>query len=177
VELLTVLTILAILVTLGVPAMERLLQKNRLRAAAEGLLSTLHQARAETLARPGLAHRIHVSFYRNASQPGEWCFGLRHAAPCDCRLDDVSDAGACVLDRGGVAVLKVVSAREFPGVQLGNIAFGAGDHTLFHPVRGTARAGHVTFALRQELRVVLSPLGRARLCSPPEAHLPGYPPC
>lgn len=177
VELLTVVAILGILVTLGVPAMDHLLQKNRLRAAAESLLTTLHYARAETLARPDPAHKIHVSFYRNALLPDDWCFGLRHAAQCDCRLRDVTDSSACVLDMAGVPVLKVVSGAEFPDVRLANIAFGADDHTLFHPVRGTARSGHVTFALRQDLRVVLSPLGRARLCSPQQAYLPGYPSC
>lgn len=177
VELLTVVAILAILVTLGVPAMDRLLQQNRLRAAAESLLATLHYARAETLARPEPAHRIHVSFYRDALQAEDWCFGLRRGAPCDCRLSDVTDGAACLLDMAGTPVLKVVSGVEFPGVRLDDIAFGAGDYTLFHPVRGTARSGHATFTLRQDLRVVLGPLGRARLCSPQPAPLPGYPPC
>jgi type IV fimbrial biogenesis protein FimT len=177
VELLTVVAILAILLTLGMPAMDQLLQKNRLRAAAESLLTTLHYARAETLARPAPAHKVHVSFHRDELQPHAWCFGLRRGAPCDCRLDDVAAGDACVLDVAGVAVLKVVSSLDFPGVRLHDITFGAGDYTLFHPARGTARSGHVTFALAQDLRVVLSPLGRARLCAPPDTLLPGYPAC
>jgi prepilin-type N-terminal cleavage/methylation domain-containing protein len=177
VELLVVIAILAILTTLGIPAMEHFLQKNRLRAAAEHLLTTLHYARAETLARPDAARNIHVSFHREDADPADWCFGLSHAAPCDCRLDDAHEAGACVLDMAGEPVLKVVSGSAYPGVRLRNIAFGAGDHTLFHPTRGTARSGHVSFALRHELRVVLGPLGRARLCSPQDDYLPGYPPC
>lgn len=176
-ELLVVVAILTILVTLGIPALDHLLQKNRLRAAAESLFTTLHQARAETLARPDAAQRIHISLYRNAQDPGDWCFGLRRGAPCNCRLGDITDPDACVLDRAGVPVLKVVSATEFPAVRLRNVAFGADDYTLFHPARGTARAGHATFALQQDLRVVLSPLGRARLCSPTTAYLPGYPAC
>jgi type IV fimbrial biogenesis protein FimT len=177
VELLAVVAILAILVTLGIPALDHLLQKNRLRAAAESLLTSLHQARAETLARPDPAQRIHISLYRNDLDPGDWCFGLRRGARCDCRLDDVSAGDACVLERADVPVLQVVSSTEFPAVRLRNIAFGPDDYTLFHPARGTARSGHATFALQQELRVVLSSLGRARLCSPPDAYLPGYPPC
>ena len=176
VELLAVLAILAILVTLGIPALDHLLQKNRLRAAAQSLLVNLHHARAETLARPEPAQRVHVSLYRNDLDPGDWCFGLRRGAPCDCRLE-VTAPGACVLEQAGVPVLQVVSSAEFPAVRLRDVAFGSDDYTLFHPARGTARSGHATFALRQELRVVLSALGRARLCSPPDAYLAGYPPC
>ena len=177
VELLTVIAILALLITLGVPALEHFLQKNRLRAAAEGLLGTLHQARAESLVRPDPGQRLHVSFHRHAQQPEDWCFGLRRGSPCDCRVDDTRDGMACVLEVAGEAVLRTVSSRDYPGVHLDSIAFGGHDHTLFSPERGTARAGHVSFRLRHELRVVLSALGRARLCSPREAYLPGYPPC
>lgn len=177
VELLVVIGVLSLLITLGVPALEHFLQKNRLRAAAESLLTTLHLARAETLARPDPAQRIHVSFQRDAQDHGDWCFGLRRGAPCDCRLKELDDAGACILELAGIPLLKVVSAAEFPGVELRDIAFGPEDYTLFHPARGTARAGHADFALGPELRVVLSPLGRARLCAPAGDPLPGHPPC
>ena len=177
VELLMVMAILAILLTLGMPALDQLLQKHRLRAAAESLLASLHLARAETLARPDAALRIHVSLSRDSQDPTDWCFGLRRGAPCDCRETDLTAPAACVLEVAGTPALQVVRGTEFPGVRLHNIAFGAGDHTLFHPVRGTARSGHATFALGRQLRVVLSPLGRARLCSPSDAYLPGHPPC
>lgn len=177
VELLMVLAVLGLLITLGIPALEHFLQNNRLRAAAESLLTSLHHARAETLARPDPAYRVHVSFRRDEADHRDWCFGLRRGAPCDCQLEDPEDPTACVLELAGSARLQVVSAAEFPGVELRDIAFGADTHTLFHPARGTARAGHADFALAEELRVVLGPLGRARLCAPGDPPLSGYPPC
>ncbi len=177
VELLTVIAVLAILITIGMPAMASFLQHNRLRSAAEALALTLHTARAETIARPAAGQQVHVSFHRNPHDPTDWCFGLHRGSNCDCRLDDLDNAASCTLELAGAKVLKTVSAREYPGTALSEVAFGAGNDTWFNPVRGTARSGHVSFRNHRELRVVLSPLGRARLCSPRNAYLHGYPQC
>jgi prepilin-type N-terminal cleavage/methylation domain-containing protein len=177
VELLTVMSLLALLITLGVPSMSRLIDTSRLRAAAEGLSASLQLARAETIAHPDPAAEVYLSFRRAAQDDTDWCFGLARGSPCDCRLDDAANADACRLDNGAAARLKRVTSDEFPGVALEAIAFGAGGHTHFDAVRGTAQSGHVLLGNGHTLKLVLSPLGRVRLCSPDAAGLPGYAAC
>lgn len=177
VELLFVMTILALLVTMGMPSLAGLIQQQRLRAAAETLAATLHYARSATLMQPAEAGKVHLSFRRTPDRPAQWCYGLSRAGPCDCRIQHADADQACVLTLADNRMLKRVDGSDYPGITLDDLGFGRDAYTSFDPVRGTARAGHARFASSHALRVVLSPLGRVRLCSDSEPAVPGYAPC
>jgi type IV fimbrial biogenesis protein FimT len=165
------ITVLAVLVTIGVPAMQDLLARNRVKMAAQALADDLQWARGETIRRN---RELYLTIDSDA-----WCYGVAEIQGCDCRLTDPSDGSACALRTADQPVLKTVSGAAFPGVRVTQTSFGGHPAwARFEPRRATARAGSLTFASDQgaELKVVLSLLGRVRLCSP-QGSVPGYPPC
>jgi type IV fimbrial biogenesis protein FimT len=171
-ELMLTLTVLAVLVTLGMPSMQELLARNRLKTAAHALVGDMQWTRGEAI-------RRNLDLYLTIDT-GTWCYGVSVIDACDCRLTDPRAAKACTLPTAGEPILKTVSGVDFPSVRVASISFaGAPPQTRFEPRRATANAGSLTFKSEQgpELRIVLSMLGRVRVCSPKAFSIPGYPAC
>ncbi len=147
VELVVAMAVLAVLATLALPSFGSLLERHRLNAAAETLALDLSEARFQS-AQTG--RTLHVVF-----RPGrDWCWAVARTPGCDCR----GAAPACAL--------KTVRANELPGVELTR----AQDAHFDPGVDAGAPAQRREVVLRSrgaadELRVQLSPLGRARVCS------------
>lgn len=165
IEAMLVIAVIAILLTAGLPSFSSLIDRHRLRGAANDLHAALLLARAEALRR-GTA--VSVAF--NTDADGGWCHALSDQGPCDC----LSPAD-CTL--GGESVLTV-HGSDFRGVRL-SAGFATPRSATFHPVRGTASPGTARLSLSNdrsddEIRIVVSSLGRIRLCA---AGLPDYPPC
>ncbi|MEN8762927.1 MAG: GspH/FimT family pseudopilin [Thiogranum sp.] len=158
-ELLVTLALVGLLAGLAVPAMGRLLDTARLRSATEALAQELQQARNHALTHQ---HSVYFSLSVAADR---WCYGWSELAACDCTAGD-SEATACRTDGENPQRVHRRLSSEFPSVEL-NTAQRAVSRTLhFSPLRGTASAD--SFALRNgagELRVIVSPLGRVRVCS------------
>jgi type IV fimbrial biogenesis protein FimT len=158
-ELVIVIAVLAVLLGLVVPSMQGLIARNRLKAAAQAVAEDLQWARSEAIKqnRP-----LELSLIAD-----HWCYGVGAAGParCDCRLP-AGEPGACALKR--------VSAADLPGVRL-SATFA---RTTFDPRRATAVNGSLTVGSPggSALRVVLSRLGRVRICSPTN-DVPGYDAC
>lgn len=154
IELVIAVAVLAVLATLALPSFGSLLERHRLVAAAETLVLDLGEARLQA-ARS--AQALHVVF-----QPGaRWCWAVARAPGCDCR----ATAPSCAL--------KTVHADDLPGVEL-----AAADDARFDAAAlpsGRSDAVLRTRGAGEELRVQLSPLGRARICS--TTGLRGYPAC
>lgn len=101
-------------------------------------------------------------------------------------------------------VLRVLTSANFPGIEMGNVvneaapivppdgpalvavAFGAATQTSFDPTRGVLGGSAGSVELRfnggdviYDLRVVVGPIGRVRLCSPISqgGGVPGYSQC
>jgi type II secretion system protein H len=165
VELLVTVALLALLTSLAAPAMAVFVDKARLRSATQALAQELRQARAYALAR-----RKTVYF---SISPGtdRWCYGWRDESPCRC--DSHAQQGLCRSADDGRPHEQ--SSATFPGVQLASNRRATRRGLRFSPVRGTASGA--TFRLRNEhgeTRVILSPLGRVRVCSPADGR---YRPC
>ncbi|MGD2076269.1 MAG: GspH/FimT family protein [Gammaproteobacteria bacterium] len=157
VELLVTLTLLAILVGLAAPAMAVFVDRARLRSATQALAQELRQARDHAI-----SHRKTVYFSISA-RTDRWCYGWRDDAPCRC--DSPAPSAQCRSAEDGP--LQTQSVTDFPGVQLLASRRAATRGVRFSPIRGTATGA--TFRLRSrhgEARVILSPLGRVRVCSP-----------
>lgn len=157
-ELLIVITILALLLGLSLPPMQDLIERNRLKAAAHALAEDLQWTRSEAIKRNRtLGFSIDTQ---------HWCYGvIDRESGCDCRQTPGSE-NACSLKR--------VLGEAFPGVRLdANLSL-----TRFEPRRATAVNGSLTLTSPRgsSLRVVLSRLGRVRFCTP-GVGLPGYEPC
>lgn len=144
IELMIGLGICAVLMSLAVPSFQNYLQRNRLKAAAQGLELDFKDARYEA-ARRGQA--LHLAF-----RPGaDWCYAITTRADCDCQVQQ-----ACRL--------KAVRAGDLRGVQLVDTT-----DVRFDPASGNPDAGGSKavwqIAGGEKLRVSVSPLGRPAVCA------------
>jgi type IV fimbrial biogenesis protein FimT len=155
-ELMVTIALLAVIAGLAVPSFASALARHRLLGAAEELALDLAEARHDAAQR-GTALHLHF-------EPGaHWCYAVATAPGCDCR-----HPAPCQLKR--------VLAADHPGVEL----VEAGDAMLSPdatPAGGPA-AGHALLqgADGRQLRIALTPLGRARICAPAAA-VRAYPGC
>lgn len=172
-ELMITLAVLAILATIGVPTMQDMLERNRLKSAAQTLMADIQWMRGEAIRR----NRT-LSLMIDADA---WCYGITAEATCDCRLTASTATHACVLDTAGTPILKRIGGHDFQGVQVVAItsSLNSPPRLVFEPRRATATSfGSVTIdsPAGAQLRVILSKLGRVRTCSP-NGSLPGFETC
>lgn len=155
IELMIALAICAVLMSLAVPSFGQYLQRQRLKAAVQGLELDLREARFEA-ARRGSA--LYVSFREGP----DWCYTLSTRADCDCRVQQ-----ACRLKATGSAGLRGVHLLAARAVR-------------FDPTTGQADAPGMTalWASRGDERVQVSvgALGRSSACTL-QGTLPPLPAC
>ena len=179
VEILSVVSITAILLSNAVPLMQGYSDKQRLIAAAEMVYGQLQSARSEAIAR---SQDIYVKFAINGGD--DWSIGTSTLSDCN-PLHGLADANPCYLlidDGDGITttadrVLRRISSEAYPEIKITNVTFNS-DRAKFEYVRGTGKAGSVKLesASGYRIKVVTSRLGRIRMCSPSgESHVAGYP--
>lgn len=191
VELMAVVAIVSILATIAVPSFVEYRERGLMRAASNEMLSLLENARFEAIQRDRV-----VTAAFNVVDDEVWCVGVREgAAACDCTQTDRRDATFCALgqwppldpnssDDGETqirAALRGVTMAEDP--DFGGTAFFSFDPklgTLTDPVRtGGLLMQSPTDSYAFQMRLRLSPLGRADICA--REHLGrimwGYPEC
>lgn len=155
IELMIGLAICALLMSLAVPSLSHVMQRQRLKAAALGFEVDLREARYEAVRRGA---PMHVTF----AQGTDWCYAIATRADCDCRI-----AQPCRV--------KAVRSSEHRGVKLVQAA----------PVNYEPETGRATDAgggavwqtdNGQRVRVGLTPMGRPSACVL-EGQLPPLPGC
>lgn len=172
IEMMIVILIIGVLLTIGIPSFQGYMERNRLKSAAEGLVTDLHFARSEAILR-GPSGAVNVVFLTDGST--RWCYGMTTEAACDCRIADATNANACVLEIAGSDTLKRVVSTEYQGdVSMASVSF-AGSTAGFTARRGLTNAGVVQFtADGNTINVGMTALGVIRVCSPSSI---GYPAC
>jgi type IV fimbrial biogenesis protein FimT len=165
VELMIGLAVLAVLATLVVPSMGSALQRQRLRAAAEHLAADLTEARFEATRR---GQALHVLPRSGAN----WCWTVARQPACACDEPAAQGSASCQLSRSSQADHAGVKLLQAQAVELtpGGTAAGPG-HTP-----GAVQAALFEGQPGQQLRVVVTALGRSRVCAP-AAPVPGVPSC
>ncbi|NIC40164.1 GspH/FimT family protein, partial [Aquabacterium sp. A08] len=135
----------------------------RLKGSTEAVQADLRLAKSESIKRSG---NVSVTFRASGTS---WCYGFSQDTACNCNTP-----ASCVLD--GVEYRWDNTA--YPGIALeSNVS---GNRFSFQYRRGTVTAGnvHLTAPNGKALRVVVSGLGRIRMCSPRgESKVSGYPDC
>jgi type IV fimbrial biogenesis protein FimT len=180
IELLVTIVVLGILAAIAVPAMNDMLERRRLIGATEAVYDQVIMARSEAIKQ---SRDTYVRL-----QPGTaWCLGVHDlpggATPgCDCAQNDPENAAACTLRVHGEQdrVLRVLSAADFRGVSMA--APTTAMNVRFNFVRGivvgTGRTITLSTTPREyRLNVVVSSLGRVKICAPAGSKVGGYPSC
>ena len=169
VELMVTLSVLAIVLVASVPSFIDFFDKNRVRGAADGVISLISNARAEAV-KTGLDVNIAMT-----GSGTSWCLGANGAtppsggnpavaaAPCDCT--DPADLSQCLV--GGQR--SAVERGAYPDVRIGALPAAMNfDSKLGTIVPLGTRAVTLTSPHEKyDLAIQVNPLGQARLCVPP----------
>lgn len=166
IELMVVIAIVSIITGFVTPTYSNILDNHRLNSTAHEIYSHLQLARHETL-RTGIP--IQISFNQDSDN---WCYGFSNdqsADGCDCL-----EAQSCTVDN----IEKSYLHSADNNISLAQAKFsGADDILVFSPENGTARSGSIW--LRSEknkmMAVVVSRLGRIRLCEANDSGCPSPP--
>jgi len=158
-EWLITVALTALLLGISVPAMIQHVARNRLTGAAEALAANIKLARSEAIRR---GDPIHMAVHTGT----HWCSGISQGSHCDCTVTNPLSPDACTLTNSSANNLTTIAHHSYPGIELAATSFFK-DATVFDPVRGTARPGTVRVKgyRDMELRVILSMLGRVRICA------------
>lgn len=178
IELLVTLAVLTISLTIAMPLVTSQVEKQKIIGVAETLTKDMYRARAESLRRN---QDVVVSFdIGTGATPPPWCYGLNVTAACDCTTADSCQLDVEEVRKGGDQV-----GASFPDVFLDSVSFSS-DDLIFTPARGLANGGTVTISSKDgdsedewRLAVVVSTLGRIRICSPAGSYekIGRYDPC
>lgn len=170
-ELLITILITAVLAGLAVPSFRDQVERRRLIRVSEAVYTDLQFARTEAIKR-------HTGLFI-IFDPMTWCYGINGTNSCDCQLTDPNAAAACILRSNDTPVLKTTSGSSFPSTTVNAITF-SGNRIGFDGIRGiaTGGGGSITFTTSRgfTLRIIVSTLGRVRICSPDDS-VYGYPAC
>ena len=162
-ELMVVIAIAGILASLAVPSYQKMLERNRLKEAAEALKSDMQLARTESIKRSK-----NVIVTRNAGNNGAWCYGFNDTTTaCDCSQASTTATDYCALKR--------ISGSSYAPTNL----ISSSANTTFTFRRGTANASNACFSTTNyKLKVQVNNLGEVTLCVNNDATaMPGYQTC
>lgn len=152
IELMITVSIIAILVIVGGPAIFAMQKSLQLKAAVETSYFAFQTARATAIS---LGKDVSVSIVDSTS----WCVGLSDSGACDCTI-----LQSCTIN----SVEQSVKAQDFENISIENVRFGANDLAVFDGIRGISigNAGSLIFSDgANKVKLILSNMGRVRICA------------
>lgn len=172
-ELLTALSVIAILLSMSAPSYSEFIVKRKVAAGADLIATFFENARMESVKRNEFAS---VTF-KKADDSNDWCLGvvMGKDLACDC----MAETTACQID----SVPTILSNETFAQFNDLIATFNTGTIS-YDPVRGilTDPAGTVALEIKhseEDYRVDLSvnAAGSVRKCTPSGSKLVGFPVC
>lgn len=150
-EAMIVVAIIAILAGIAIPSYQDMIETNRLKQAIESFQSDMQFARTEAIKR---SRDVKVSHKKGNA--GAWCYGLAVDKDCNCTETNAANSGYCDI--------KIVLGTNFSTTNI----IDDDDDYEFNFKRGTIESPDgVTFTTNKyAARVVVSKVGRVRICSP-----------
>jgi prepilin-type N-terminal cleavage/methylation domain-containing protein len=162
-ELMIAVSIIAILVTVGVPSFLNIKKSIQLKGAIESSYFAFQHARSVAVSS---GREVTLSII-----PGEsWCIGMSATGDCDCSL-----LNSCTINGRE----QLVKYRDFGQIKMPDSNFGVNSTARFDGVRGLSvgSAGSAVFSDgSNQAKLILSNMGRIRICVT-EGHLGSYSPC
>lgn len=171
IEAMVTVAVIAILAAIAVPAFQNIIDKRRLKEAAEQLYSDMQYARGEAL-----KQNTEVTVAFGGVGGTAWCYGIDDtpATACDC----ANSPGNCTIN----GVEKVVTSTGFRGISITSTNFvTTGTSVVFDYARGTTQnngTASLSSSTGSAANVIVGRVGRVRLCSPSgTGNIPDYPAC
>jgi len=161
-ELLIVIALIAIILAFSVPSFSKIIERNRLKSAAESLKSDLQLARLASVKASD-----QVILTKTTGNNGAWCYGFNTGTTaCDCTQTDTTQANYCSI--------SIVSGTNFPNTNLDS----SSANTTFNFRRGTANSSNACFSTTNyTVKVFNNNAGRVEICSDTTAPVGGYEVC
>ncbi|MEP4891437.1 MAG: GspH/FimT family pseudopilin [Aliiglaciecola sp.] len=162
-EVMVVLSIIALLSAVGAPSIMQTLRHQQLKGSLQTSYFLLQQAKSTAITQN---KQVTVQFEKGEN----WCIALSDSGPCDCQLH-----ATCKVDE----IEYRVSADDYPNVLFSDITMGKNQAIIFDGVRGTAigNAGSGVFSNGNEAaKLIVSNLGRVRICMQ-HGHLGAFQAC
>ena len=150
-ELKITVSIIAILVTIGGPAILTMQKSLQLKAAVETSYFAFQGARSVAVS---LGRDVSVSIVDST----DWCVGLSDRGACDCTV-----LNSCTIN----SVEQLVKAQDYGNISIQNVRFGTNNLAVYDGVRGLSigNAGSVIFSDGvNQAKLILSNMGRVRIC-------------
>ena len=150
-ELMVTVSIIAIVVTIGAPAVLSTQKSMQLKGAIEASYFSFQYARSAAIT---AGADVTVSMTSGT----DWCVGVSDGGDCDCNT-----LNSCTIN----GVEQLVKSSDFKLVTMQNISFGVTNTAVFDGVRGLSigSAGSTVFSDgNNEARLILSNMGRIRIC-------------
>lgn len=151
-ELLITISIIALVSSFGAPLVTSIQKDLQLKGAAEVGYFALQQARSSAVSK---GKSVSMAFQSGVN----WCAALSDSGLCDCsKLND------CTID----GVEQKITYVDFNLIDMQNLKFGKDSMAVFDGLRGLAigHAGSLVFTNgSQELKLILSNMGRVRICA------------
>jgi len=162
IELLIVIVILGVLIALASPSFFEILERRKVKGAAENFQMDLMFIKTEAIKRNT---PVRIEFKFDGVDPTKWCYGIKIDATCDCFETDSTQADFCEIDGIG----RSVHREDFGDNVLitGNSVGFAGNVVSFSPLRGNTINGNARFSLSSgpEIQVSTNIRGRVTICS------------
>ena len=183
IELITVIAIVAVLAALAAPSFAEYFEKARLRGAADDVMTTLAQARAEAVKHN---RDVRVDFGGTTTA---WCVGANMAGDPASAADPIPAPTACDCTNSAQCLVggkrTVANNSTYPGVTGTNISSAfifdrsiGNQHQVGSDTPSSATTTLVSPTGHFGLRVDVSPLGHATACIPTgKAPISGFTSC
>lgn len=150
-ELMVTVSIIAIVVSIGAPAVLNTQKTMQLKGAIEASYFAFQHARSAAIS---AGADVTVSITSGT----DWCVGISDGGDCDCNI-----LNSCTIN----GVEQLVKSSDFSPVSMQNLSFGASSTAVFDGVRGLSigNAGSTVFTDgSNDAKLILSNMGRARIC-------------
>ncbi|WP_415899417.1 GspH/FimT family pseudopilin [Neptuniibacter sp. QD48_11] len=156
IELMVTLAVLAILISLAAPSLNDFQERVELTGAAEKVYGHIQYARSESISN---GSDIYIAF--KGTGAAGWCMGISDTAACDC-----SSAASLALCTINSAPARYVTGSDYPSVEL-STNLTSDDSGFLSPRSTSMENGTITlnYPGYGDAKVVLSTIGRVRLCS------------
>ncbi len=158
VELMAVLTIAAVLLTIGVPAFQGLLDKMRIAAAANDFFAAINLTRSEAIRR---GRRMDLIPADGVSWKSGWLVMV------DGNFNQKADTGEEIVLAHGPVHADIEIKFAFTDSKPAYLAYTANGRTRTNANSQAPQTGSWELKLRKERRrIVINFLGRPRMCAP-----------